>query len=44
MGNVCSEMNGFDEFNFKHWDVAVGYLEAGSLGITMSNKSTGEIP
>ena len=25
--------------NFKPWDV--GYLGAGSLGITMSNKSTG---
>ena len=26
------------------WPWDVGYLGAGSLGITMSNKSTGEIP
>ena len=31
-----------DEFNVKPWDVR--YLGAGSLGITMSNKSTSEIP
>ena len=31
-----------DEFNFKPWDV--GYLGAGSLGITMSNKSAAKIP
>ena len=28
-----------DELNFKPWDV--GYLGDGSLGITVSNKSTG---
>ena len=39
MGIVCSQMNGYDKFNFKQWDIAVA-----SLGITMLNKSTGEIP